>query len=47
MPDSVCIPLTPIADGLIVVSRAMHEEYAVPGGPQYRTFFFLTVPSFV
>jgi hypothetical protein len=26
------MPLVWAADGLIVVSRAMHEEYAVPGG---------------
>jgi hypothetical protein len=26
--------LTPAADGLIVVSRAMHEDYAVRRGPR-------------
>jgi hypothetical protein len=35
VPDSVRISLMPAADGLIVVSRAMDEEYAVPRGPQY------------
>src|SRR5215467_14303431 len=33
-PDSVSIRLSPAADGLIVVSRAMHEDYALHHPPR-------------
>src|SRR5689334_5143182 len=39
-PDPVSIMLTPSADALIVVSRAMHEDYALPLQPRNLVLAF-------